>query len=252
MTSMGVRAGVLACDQVSIACALVVLVGCASRIADKATLQVSQDEGGTFRMGLSFDGDRTPPKCAVVSTTAIAKIDDVPLTMHSPGAPSPPFKISGATFSIPSCGVAWFTANGVQPRHEGEVTVVRVQDGSRVFELRAANLRALVRAEPHAPEVASGARLTLHILPANDPPLRPGSARVEIYRDKERVEVLKDKDIAIQNRSVSFAIPALLSGPYHLSISLAEEPVRASSCLGARQCEIIRYRSVPSIPLIVH
>ena len=235
----------------SIACALVLLAGCAPQLARKATVQVIQDDGGTLRIGVSFDAGRRPPKCEVVGPAATAKIDDVPLTMRSPGALTSSLQVSGVAFSIPNCGAAWFMADGLQARPDGEATVVRVQDGSRVFELRAANLRALIRAEPHPGEVASDARLTLFVLPADDPPLRTGSASVGVYRGKERVTYLKDKDIAVQNRSISFTIPALSAGPYHLDVSVAEEPVRASSCRGARECEIVRHRSVPSIPIVV-
>jgi hypothetical protein len=247
---MGVSTAVIrSCSVwVTVIGAVALLAGCASRIAETATLQLVQEESGTFRMGLSLDDDRRPSKCEVVAPSAAAKIDDLSMRMVSPGTLSRGFQMSGATFSIPSCGPAGFTADGVPPRPDGEESVVRVQDGERAFELRAPNLRALVRAEPPA-EVASGGRVTLAILPATGPAIR--GANLSIYRGKEHVHLFRAADIEIQHRSLTFTIPALSSGAYRLEIGLGEEPVRVTSCLGARACKIDPYRSVPPIPLVV-
>jgi hypothetical protein len=246
---MGVSAVVIgSCSpRVSLACALL-LAGCASRVAETATLQLVQEANGTFRMGLGLDDDRRPPKCEVLGPTATAKVDDLPMREVSRGVLSRGIQVSGVTFEIPTCGVAGFAADGIPPRPDDEVTVVRIQDGERAFELSAPNLRALVRAEPPA-EVNPGARVTVAMLPATGPPIR--SASVEIYRGKERVQLVKSDDVTIQHRSLTFTIAALPSGAYRIEIGLGEEPIRFTSCVGARTCKLDPYRSVPAVPLVV-
>jgi hypothetical protein len=224
-----------------------------ARIGDKATLQVFQDQDGTFRIGLTLERDRNPPDCEVVGQDVRATVDDFTLGTNKRGEATRATALgNGITIPAHGCdGKAWFTIDYIPSRPDGEVGVVRVRDGARALEMRVLNLRALMRAELSVPAAAIGDTVTMRVHPDGDPPLLPKSARLWIMRGDKPVATFADRELNIRDRSVSFVVPRLEPGTYGLSLGVGEQPRTALTCQGVSECVIDGFRTVKTVPIVV-
>jgi len=211
-----------------------------------------RNETGTFDIGLSLDADRDPPRCEVLGPEVRATIDGIPLATMERGSPAEAERLpNGITIPAFGCRGPWFTISGLDARPDGEVTVVRVDDGRRSFEMRALNLRALVRAELSVSAAAPGDTVTMRIHPDGDPPLVQKGANLSISRDRQQVASIQDGDLRVRDRSVSFVVPALAPGTYGLSLGVGERPQTVSRCAGASTCALDRYRVPQTVPIVI-
>jgi hypothetical protein len=234
--------------------ALAAAGGCAGWVK-AANVQLVSQTDGSVRVDLTLTGDRSPPRCEILGPSIRATVDGQPLQVRGRGSLYRGTVISGVEITPPhKCnGMAWFESITLSPSPPGTPTSIVIEDGPRKLELTAMNVRALHRVEVvGAPEAAPGSTVTVRVTPEGDPPLPP-SDKMEItfHDDKGHSAVVPAKQIRLQGRSASFALPALAQGRYKLAFLVPDAPLRVTRCDGVPACKVVRFLSPDETELTV-
>jgi hypothetical protein len=165
----------------------------------------------------------------------------VEAALKSRGRPRARLQVSGVTIEQRGCEPAFFEPLSLPVSSGQPLSLVTVTDGKRRVSMQVANLRAPYAVIATPPAAAPGQHVTLLVTPANDPPVRSREGlEVSFYRGGRRVAAIGSQQLGLQERRVSFALPALPAGPIQIALQYRRDALAVPACQGARHCEATR------------